>query len=215
MQQQAKPLIAAKQASALEKVAGSTATVVGAGVLSIVSGGFAALLPSLFDSLARGRQMARIEESIRELEAGLNAMDQRVQSLTDDQYKVVAESTAAMYSTVDPEKLSILRLAALQAVQRPEAVKGNSDAIGRLLRDLSTSEVRFLIKYRKCSGVGLGKEEIRTDGRLIIQAGGTEEIAMSGLISLGLLYARSATWDAQMYEWSPLVAKLVELLQQE
>ncbi len=200
----------------VEAVAGHPLAAAGAGIVAFLASGtapLAGLLPSLLDSLARGRQVQRFEQSLKELEAGLNTMHAQVRELSDDQFKVVAEAGSAMFSTVDPRKLDLLKTAALRAVMRPDVVEGVADALSRQLREMSSAEAAFLVRHVNAAGLFISNEEFADpEGTVRVKPGSDEEIAMSGLMSLGLIYARADTWDAQMFEWSPLAPKLAELL---
>ena len=94
----------------------------------------------------------------------------------------------------------------------PTIPHGTSDALGRLVRDVSAAEVVFLIDAFRFSGISIDAELVAQEGQLIVKPNSPEELLVGGLIRLGLLYARSTTWDSMMYEWSPLTAKFILLV---
>jgi hypothetical protein len=195
---------------AVERIAGAPANTAGVAIFGVMAGDLAGLLPSLVDTLARGRQQARIDASLNLLDAALRSVQAQVNAMTDDQYKVVGECIQAHYSTVDEEKLAILREAAVEAATNEDAARGNADALSRMLRTLSVSEAKFIVANASYAEFVIGEEGKET--ARLVQQKSPDEYAMSGLISLGLLYTRSTSWGAAMYEWSPLMPQLMTLL---
>jgi len=202
--------------SAIEKIASNLT--VNAGTNAIAAFGatvtpLAAFVPFLVQSLASGRQTERLEKMFVELNSIIEAHSEQIRSLSDDQYKVINEAVAAAFYTVNEQKLELLRNAITAIIREPNVALSAADALSRAIRDISADEAKFVVDNFQYSKIMIDAEidENRADS-LIVRPGTTEEALVSGLISLGLVYTKSSSWDAQMYEWSPLVAKLIVLL---
>ncbi|MDP1605833.1 MAG: hypothetical protein Q8L93_04185 [Rhodocyclaceae bacterium] len=202
--------------SVVEKVTSSLP--VNVGTNSIAAFGatvtpLAAFIPFLVQSLASGRQTERLEKMFAELNSIIEAHSEQIRSLSDDQYKVINEAIAAAFYTVNEQKLELLRNAIAVIIREPNIALSAADALSRAIRDISADEAKFVVDNFRYSKILIDAEidENRADS-LIVRPGTTEEALVSGLISLGLVYTKSSSWDAQMYEWSPLVAKLIVLL---
>ena len=201
--------------SMLETVAASLPTTVTANLVAVFGSAFcpfAALLPCLTDSLASQRQSQRVDETLRAVERDVAALRVDLRNITDDQYKLTGECIVAALSTIDQQKLAFLRTAAVNALANPDLSLGFSDALARLIRDISAAEATFVLENFKYQGVSIDKELPTLAGHLMVRTDSIEEIIVGGLIRVGLLYARGTSWDSQMYEWSPLTAKLIALI---
>lgn len=206
--------------SAIERIA--TSLPVNASANAIAAFGatvtpLAAFVPFLVQSLASGRQTARLERMFAELNEIIQEHSDRIRILTDDQYKLISEAIAAAFYTINEQKLELLKDAVKATINSPDVAVSAADALSRVIRDISADEAKFIISNFHHSKVLIDREIAEDDpnrtSQLIIRPGTTEESLVSGLISLGLLYTKSSSWDAQMYEWSPLVSKLIVLLQ--
>ncbi len=205
--QASEPTMLEKVVSSLPvKGAANTVAVLGATVTP-----FAAFIPFLVETLASGRQAQRLELMFQELTALMEENTERLKDITDDQYKVVNEAISAAFYTVDQDKIELLKRAASNAFLNPDVVAQLSDPLSRVIRDISTAEAVFVIR-------NFGYELIVVSGpplganTLVIKPNSTEEIILSGLINLGLLYSKKSRWDVVAFEWSPLVVKLIRLL---
>lgn len=173
-----------------------------------------ALLPGLVDSLAAERQSQRIEACIASLNEQIAKLKIELDKLSDDQFKFVGECAISMLSTVDSAKLDYLKCAALNSLSDELHVSGVADAMSRLVRDISSAETAFVIRAFAYKSVNIDDELEATERQenLIVRTGTEDELHVGGLIRLGLLYAKSSSWDAAMYEWSPLTAKFIALV---
>lgn len=170
------------------------------------------LLPFLVNSLAVDRQTKRIEVAIQSLSVELSSLALDISTITDDQYKLAGECSMAFLSTVSEVKLAYLKQAVVNSLLNPELSNGVSDALSRVVRDVSAAEAEFVIKSFQFKGVFIDAEMQSEPDKLVVQPDSDDEIIVGGLIQLGLLYSRAATWDASMYEWSPLTAKFIVLV---
>jgi hypothetical protein len=172
----------------------------------------AAFVPFLVQTLASGRQAQRLEKMFGELTAVIESQSEKLKELTDDQYKLVNEAISAAFYTVDEQKLALLKNAVVTAIDEPDIAALASEALSRAIRDISAEEARFIVKNYGYSKLFIVSEVKLIDDAVAIQRGSNEEMLMSGLIGLGLVYSTAPTFDSVKYEWSPLVAKLVRLL---
>lgn len=199
----------------LEKLAGGLPARSAAAMLAANAGGAAVLLPTLLQTLAGERQAARLRAHFEKLEEELSVLGEKVRQLTDGQFKLVAEIADASRLTVDEDKLELLRVAVRNALRNPAITAADAEALARLVRDLSVAEIVFMVENFRYSSLRIEKkrpeDEVR-DSELVIRPGTPMETAVSGLIGHGLLYTKGTSWDSQLYEWSPLVAKLIALL---
>ena len=197
--------------SALEKITGSVPVGIAANALAVAGAAFtpwAAFAPFLVQTLASGRQSARVESMLAQLVVEVSALKIDLQDISDDQHKLVGECIVSTFSTVDNLKLQYIRSAVLNALTNPTIPHGNADALGRLVRDISAAEAAFVMTAFKFRGVVIAAGNVSTAERLFVTPDSPEELLIGGLIRLGLLYSRSS----MMYEWSPLTAKFIALI---
>ncbi len=188
------------------KGAANTIAVFGATITPL-----AAFVPFLVDALASGRQGERLEQMFAELSAITTVHSEKLKHLSDDQYKVVNEAISAAFYTINQDKLDLLKRAAANALLDGEAVSQVSDALSRAIRDMSAAEASFIMRNFKYEMLIITDTEV-TEGAIAIRPRSNDEIILSGLINLGLLYSRQPRWDIVAYEWSPLVVKLIRLI---
>lgn len=201
--------------SKLEVVANSTVVSTAANAIGIFGATItplAAFIPFLVQSLGSARQSARIEKMLEDVKTIAENNADKIHNLSDDQYKVVNEAVSAAFYTVNEEKLHFLRNAIKNSIETPGLVVGMSDAISRVIRDISVDEVMFILKYKSHKSVTVYQGTL--DGHEIarVMPGSFEEVLLSGVINLGLAYSKTNYAGIIAYEWSPLVEKLVGLL---
>ena len=187
------------------------------GVLGATITPLAAFVPFLVQTLASGRQAQRLEKMFGELTTAIESQSDKLKELTDDQYKLVNEAISAAFFTIDEQKILLLKNAVITAIQEPDIAHSSSDALSRVIRDISVEEARFIVRYYKYSSLFISSHEETSgiedsDDGHVIPLGSNEEAVMSGLVALGLIYSKMPVFDGVRYEWSPLVAKLVKLL---
>ena len=201
--------------SRLEKVTSSLPVKAAANAVSVLGATItplAAFVPFLVESLASGRQKERLEAMFQELNELTAQNAEQLKNLTDDQFKVVNEAISAAFYTISQEKINLLKQAAASAFLKPDAVTQLSDSISRVIRDISPAEAAFMIKNYKYELIVVSDEPIQTPKTLTIKPNSVDEIVLSGLINLGLLYSKTPRYDITAFEWSPLVVKLILLL---
>lgn len=171
----------------------------------------AALLPVLANSLAAERHKKRVDKTLGEIDAQLRAHSDVLQSLSDDKFKFVNEVVLAVLQTTEDEKLAYLKQAISNGL-RTDADLGYSAQLSRILRDIAAAEIRFLIENFQFERIVFDVEP-GTDRGLRVNGGSSQEVAVTGLIALGLIVPAGSTIKTSgAYRFSPLVAKLVALV---
>ncbi len=202
--------------SLLEKVTDhpvskTTGTVIG--VLGATVTPLAAFVPFLMNTLASGRQAKRLEVVFQEIERVLKKHENLISEMTDDQYKIINEAISSALYTINEEKLSYLVQVVNNTAQDGSHCQGVSDHLSRVIRDISAEEILFLLRSVKYEGAAITDSEVKNDALLRIPPGSNDELLMTGLLHLGLAFAQDSTWSFQVYKWSPVVRKLVALLE--
>ncbi len=171
----------------------------------------ASLLPVLANSLAAGRHKERVEKTIVEIEAKLRAHEDALQALSDDQFKLLNEIVIAVLQTTEDEKLTYLKQAIDHGLSEGVDL-GCSVQLSRMLRDIAAAEVKFLIENFQYKRIVFDANP-DSEQELRVKRGSVQEIAVTGLIALGLIIPMGSTMnDMGKYRFSPLVAKLVVLV---
>lgn len=199
---------------AVERVAGSLPMAASAAVLSAFAGTpLAALLPVLTQTLAAGRQRARIGHTLQAITQDLDTLGTRLDELTDQQYQIVSSAVGAVFETVDPRKLDYLRRAARSAVDMEPAPHQEAVALGRLIRDISADEAEFLLANFGYGRVHLTAGESDHKDALVVRPGSPTGLIVRGLELLGVLETVDSMWDGtSLRAFSRLGGKLVTLL---
>lgn len=203
--------------SIVEKITGNLATQIGANSLAVLGSTItplAAFVPFLIDTIASGRQSQRLEETLNKINRLIESNKDAIKNMTDDQYKVVNESISAAFYTISEIKHEALRTAVANALDNNSNVDGISDAISRLVRDISPAEIDFLVRNFQYERLAVADDGIRKAVNIEVQLfepSSIDEVCISGLINIGLLYSKRSSWDLVCYEWSPLAAKLLVL----
>ncbi len=206
--------------TALEKISGHSltglaanalavgATVVGSDMV-IANAPWLAMIPGAIGSIAISRMEARLTENINKLSEDL--ADVKADNLSENQLAFVMETVSAMFSTVDAKKLGILKEAAKKAAFEPRVVLDHGALLGRVLRNLSTLEIDFLIRNfgHEVRLFEEGREEV--DGVVWVNPASEDSMAVSGLLSLGLLLPVGESW-ADKLAWSRTASKVLALV---
>lgn len=206
--------------SGVEVVSGHLVTQGAATLVGAITGNFlAALLPVLSGTLASKRQQQRVEHAIREITAQLQRHSEKLERLTDEQYKVVSEAILAMFYTTDPAKLDYLKRAVANGVEASDIVPQESATLSRIVRDISAEEADFLIKNFGYDRIQLSKAiGSRQEGDwsiLVVNPLSREGIIVSGLLGMGLLIPGESTWgDVGLLQFAQITAKVIAILRE-
>jgi hypothetical protein len=208
--------------STIESVAGhpltTGLTAVATGTAAVLYPDFAPVLgviPPLIQTLAGERHNERVRFVLISLGEELASMQNALRDITDSQYQFASEAVGHMLSTVKQEKLEYLRRAVVNNMHNPELTSEWGERLSRLIRDISLAETQTLVELFKNDAVCIAdaQPDALPQGMYCAITGSPEARNVEGLIQLGLLQSHAATWDFTRYEWTPLVAKLIALLQ--
>jgi hypothetical protein len=204
------------ETSALEKVTGALPVEIAGTALAVAVPWPGALLPVLTNALAHGRAKKRIEDTLRDLNSQLEQLRDKVQSFSDAQYRLTGAIVAAIYETVDEEKLRLLKAAALNVANSDYLGSFDAQAFSRLFRDISPAEVRFLMTHQNAGTFSFASPR-DSPSTVFIDKSSQEGLVAVSLINLGLLVrtpSEGLASDAGGYVMSPLVSKFLALLQE-
>jgi len=149
-----------------------------------------ALIPVLNGQLAADRHKLRIEKVLSELDNKFREHEEKLNELTDNQFKLINEGVSALLRTVDEEKISYLKKAVLNTLDEEELDGHNSVLLSRVLRDISVVELRFLLRIKNYSEIILyepDKKSENEDNRLVISPESGDAATLSGLFCLRYL----------------------------
>lgn len=202
--------------SNFEKVSGNLLTEIGVTALAAFAGiPLAALLPVLSNSIASGRHRNRVEKALSEINQILKEHEDKIRKLTDSQYKVINEIILAILQTTEDEKIRYLKSAIKNSIEEEKITITLASQISRILRDISTEEIIFLVKNSKYSRI-IFSAKPQNNNELSLDPLSKEGVLVSGLVSLGLMVPVAATLDdVGIYQFSPLVEKLLELINEK
>lgn len=168
-----------------------------------------AVIPGAVGSIATSRMEGRLTEKIKKLSEELAAV--KADDLSENQLAFVMDAVSAMFSTVDVKKLDILKEAAKRAALEPKVVQDHGALLARVLRNLSPLEIDFLIRNfgQEVRLFEKGREEV--DGVVWVNPASEDSMAVSGLLSLGLLLPVGESW-ADKLAWTRTASKVLALV---
>ncbi len=172
----------------------------------------AAFVPFLVQSLATGRHAKRVDKALSEINEILKSHEDSINSLTDYQFKIINEVISTIFQTVDDKKISFLKAAINNTLTSDVVGENDVDYLSRIIRNISVDEINFIINNNSYDKIFFSDHEDIEDA-LIIKLGSPEEVIASGLINMGLIYSKESAWDVVKYEFSPIVEKVLVLLQ--
>lgn len=184
-------------------------------VAALAGGPLAALLPVLASTLAAGRQRARVEAALADIERTLTAQQERLDRLTDEQYKFLNEVVLALLHTTDAQKIELLKRAVRNGIELTDMPSDDSVYLSRIIRDISAQEVEFLAKNFGMQRIWLNETPMpeQHSSTIPVDPRSTDGQIVSGLITLGLVSTAEPTWDdSGLLKYSPMVAKLLAVL---
>lgn len=220
----APPTPALNQApSRLEKVAGNPLAEVGLTAATAAAGAAVAtmaattllpLLPILAKSLAAGRQERRIARNLAAIEQVLIQHEDKLERLSDERYALINEVVLAAMGSTNDTKLAYLRNAVQNVLSLPELLPQEAVVLGRVVRDMSADEARFLMDHQGAGRISIGGADITSAlDHYCVDPDSNEALCVYGLLSLGVLTPGEAMYDTMgMLGFSRLAPKLVALL---
>ncbi len=218
--------MAIKPPSAIERVSGNSATVIGSATLAAIDGSaLTALLPVLGTTLASERHRARVESAIAEINQQLAAQGDKLRQMSDAQYKLINETVLTVFHTTCDEKVKYLKTVINNSLNLDDLKLHDATELARLLRDISAAEVDFLIRYFHHENVMIilpsqamlkdsyGNEP-HYESVLFLDMHSNEGRVALGLSSLGIVArAGERVMDNSLLKFMPITAKLIALLQ--
>ena len=210
MQNLPKPTVVEKVAGSLPIEGALTAIAAAAGTP------LAALLPVLAKSLAAERQKQRVERTLREMNAVLQAHSAELSLLTDQQYKFINEAVLALLHTTSEEKMAYLKNVVANGLKVVNLPDQEAVFLSRIVRDISAEEAQFLIANFGFERIWLNDSEPgeKTRKTLAVKPSTQEGRIVLGLVTLGLVTTAEPTWDdSGLLRFTPLAGKLIALLQ--
>lgn len=220
----ASPAPALHQApSGLEKVAGNPLTEVGLTAATAAAGAAVAtmaattllpLIPVLANTLAAGRHERRMRQNLLAMEQVLIQHRAELERLSDEKYAFINEVVLAAMGSTNDTKLAYLRNAVQNVLSLPELPPQEAVVLGRVVRDMSADEARFLMDHHGVQRISIGVADLTsTLDHHCVDPDSNEALCVYGLLSLGVLTPGEATYDTMgMLGFSKLVPKLVALL---
>jgi hypothetical protein len=202
--------------TAVEKISGSPLTSVAATIVAAAGAAsapyfLAPLLPVLARIPAAIRHKKRIEQAIQHVEEDLSQQKEHLQNLTDGQYEFVVATITALFSTVDQEKIELLRVAIRNGLTEPFE-NYEAQFLARVIREISPREATFLCEAIKFHVIHIGHQASGSSAFNVLP-NSPEKILVNGLLSLGLLSPSDAVYlEVSSYEFSPMAKKIVALL---
>ena len=200
-------------AAAIPLGLGAEAVTATLGIAAVV----ASVLPPALQKLVSEKTEARLEEKLHEIRRDIQELHLDLSQVSDDQIKLTLDCASAIYFTIDPAKLEYLRHAIRNNLADPTVSSGVPEALGRLIRDITVPEVKLVERLFHYIGIFVVEKDSFTlpNDAYAVDKGSADEIAVTGLIRLGLLNALAPSWDATRYTWSPITAKLIALIKHQ
>lgn len=209
--------------SRLERVAGGPLVEVGLTAATAAAGAAVAtmaattllpLLPILAKSLAAGRQERRIARNLAAIEQVLIQHDDKLERLSDEQYALINEIVLAAMGSTNDTKLAYLQNAVQNALALSELPPQEAVVLGRVVRDMSADEARFLMDHHSAERISIGGADIASAlNHYCVDPNSNEALCVYGLLSLGVLTPGEAMYDTMgMLGFSRLAPKLIALL---
>lgn len=216
------PPFVAQAPTTLEAVAGNLVTEVGLTVATAVaaatmSGGLSSMLPLvpvLTKALAAGRQERRMKANLEAIEQVLLAHQSALERISDEQYALINEVVLAAMGSTNDGKLAYLRNAVQNVLSLSELRPQEAVVIGRVIRDMSADEARFLMDHKGAERISISSSyEPSSPDHHAISPDSDEALCAYGLLSLGVLTPGEAMFETMgSLGFSRLAPKIAALL---
>lgn len=198
--------------STTERIAGSVVTeAAGTALGAWVGGVLAPLLPILTKSLASERHADRIKNHLDAVGAILAEHRDRIESLSDSQYKVINEAIAAAYQTTHDAKLVFLQHVVRNALRVENIGADEATVLSRVLRDISAEEATFVVRHFGHKFIYVSSQANESADVLTVAPDTQDARTVGSLAALGVLTVGEPTFGQQL-RFSTMAAKLIVLL---
>ncbi len=197
-----------------EKIASNLGTNIAATLLAAFSGNpVSSLLPILTSTLASGRHKKRVEKALSEISQVLDNYSDRLQAISDEQYKLINETVLTIFQTTEQAKLVYLKKVIDNSLSENDIKPHEAVLLSRIIRDASADEMQFLIDNFRYKYIEIGGKYKRDD-TLFLDETSKEALISNGLFGLGVLSTTGQLMDSEnRLAFSKISAKLITLLQ--
>lgn len=205
-----------KEATALETISGSTGFTIAATLLSAFSGNpVASLIPVLTNALASNRHKKRVEEAIKEISIILESHADELKNISDAQYKLINETVLTIFQTIEQEKLFYLKNIINNTVSEEEIESHEAVLLSRIIRDISSDEMKFLIKEFRYEYIEIGGQYEYSE-TLFLKEDSQDALIANGLLGLGVMSRTVQLNDSgNRLKFSNIATKLIALLKEK
>lgn len=88
--------------------------------------------------------------------------EEKIKKITEPQYHLFCSTLRQFFNTVDEEKLNYLKKVANNTIEHSDLTHYQSEILSRILRDISTEEVKFLAKHIHYEAILIGEKRTQT-----------------------------------------------------
>jgi hypothetical protein len=177
----------------------------------------AALIPVLTNTLAHGRFTRRVESTLAEIIAELQAQHGKVENFTDAQFSLTVGIVKTICETIDEAKLRTLKAAVLNIASSDYLGSFEAQLFSRILLDISAAEISCLVRHRDVPWFIFRTAGIKErEGVLSIKSTSVDATIATGLMNLGLIVRSpdEGTFSyAGEYALAPIVGSLLDLIE--
>ena len=211
--------------SSLESLADSTPVKAFWAFGCVVDGGVLGPIGQfLTGSLAGRLKTKRLNEFYRRVSEHMTKSPEKMNNLSESQFKIVQESLAAALYTIEEAKLDYLKMAIFTNIDNETVPPPFASAVSRALRDISVKELKFLIEHRKVErfqfiadasphAAGIKTQDSGKENILEVRLDSQEGESLSGLMGLGIcVTASSSIDDIGRPQYSPLAQRILAAL---
>ena len=205
--------------SLVEKVATSPITVSAMALIAAANPAFVAgaLLPVLTSALGFMEAEKRIKAWMADVNVELQRLGDHLNRFSEAQMRLTVGIIQIATSTVEAEKLRMLRAAVLNVAGSDYIEHFEAQEFTRILRDVSAADIAFLARHRGVVEFSFQRSsKDPRDGLVYLGPDGQDALIARNLITLGIL-ARSwetgTASDVGAYKVADFVPKLLLLIE--
>lgn len=226
------PVSGVVTATASGAAGGAIGVLVGGPAGGIVGGAVGSLIPALAGIPASKRHSDKVNQAFVEINEKLEQEIESLKNINDEQYKIICETLGSLARTVELEKIEYLKTIVISSVSYSDYFGYESIQLSRIVRDISSQEIRFLIENFKYDSINVyswnntedvfenSKEKELEDLRkrtsekngLLLLSGSEESAVVNGLVNLGVLNPGELSIGVHVYKYSKISVKLIALL---
>lgn len=211
----------------VEKISGNPILNIASNLFALAtssySGGISALVSPFMGILTSELYQKRIADKWLEISKDLEAQQEKLNNLTDAQFKLINEISCTVLSTIHEEKLAYLRNAINNTLDEGKILDHESVLISRIIRDISVDEIKFLLdptfngqEYEEIYiGTTVESDHIENNA-LLLSENSNSASAVWGLNNLGLFLSITGFGSTgNIYQYIPIAEKVRSLLREK